>query len=94
MTVYGFYPVSQKIHNSQFTIINYQLSIFNSQLIPLRGLFLLAARHSANKFALCTRSAASVLSFQFSVFNSQLSTVNYQFSINPPSGSFPPPCKG
>ena len=30
-----------------------------SVLTPLRGLFLLAARHSANKFALCSRSAAS-----------------------------------
>ena len=78
MTVYGFYPVSQTIHNSQFTIINYQLSIFNSQLIPLRGLFLLAAQHSANKFALCTRSAASVHNYQLSTVNCQLSTVNCQ----------------
>ena len=31
------------------------------QLILLRRLFLLAARHSANKFALCSRSAASVI---------------------------------
>ena len=31
-----------------------------SALILLRRLFLLAARHSANKFALCARSAASV----------------------------------
>ena len=36
----------------------------NSQLILLRSLFFLAARYSANKFALCSRSAASVLNSQ------------------------------
>ena len=41
--------------------VNSQFTIHNSQLIPLRGLFLLAARHSANKFALCACSAASVV---------------------------------
>ena len=42
-----------------------------SVLIPLRGLFFLAARHSANKFALCSRSAASV---PFSVLRSPFSS--------------------
>ena len=37
------------IHNSQFTIKSFLR----------KTLFLLAARHSANKFALCSRSAAS-----------------------------------
>ena len=36
-------------------------------LILLRRLFFLAARHSANKFALCARSASSVFRFLFSV---------------------------
>ncbi|MBQ2702541.1 MAG: ACP S-malonyltransferase [Alistipes sp.] len=64
--------------------VNSQFTIHNSQLIPLRGLFLLAARHSANKFALCARSAASVHNSQFTIedqerdkiVNCQLSTVN------------------
>ena len=72
------------IHNSQFTIEDSQFTIHDSQLIPLRGLFLLAARHSANKFALCARSAASVHNSQFTIedqerdkiVNCQLSTVN------------------
>ena len=49
----------------------------NSQLILLRRLFLLAARHSANKFALCSRSAASVLNSQFSIY------------LNKPSAEWP-----
>ena len=41
---------------------------FRFPLTLLRRLFFLAARHSANKFALCSRSAASVFRFPFTVF--------------------------
>ena len=43
--------------------------ILHFALTLLRRLFLLATRHSANKFALCSRSAASVLNFAFCILN-------------------------
>ena len=60
----------------------------NFALTLLRRLFLLAARHSANKFALCSRSAASV---RLSSLVSRLSSLVYStYSTNPfkysPSG--------
>ena len=72
--------------NSQFTIHNSQFTIEDSQLIPLRGLFLLAARHSANKFAsaLAPQRRFTIHNSQFTIegqerdkiVNCQLSTVN------------------
>ncbi|MBR2032756.1 MAG: hypothetical protein IKA04_11195, partial [Alistipes sp.] len=57
--------------NSQFSALSSQLSALNSQLkkfsvlIPLRGLFFLAARKNANKFAFFSRSASSVPFFHY-----------------------------
>ena len=66
--------------------VNSQFTIHNSQLIPLRGLFLLAARHSANKFAsaLAPQRRFTIHNSQFTIegqerdkiVNCQLSTVN------------------
>ena len=69
-----------KMQNAECRMQNSELlSALSSQLILLCRLFFLAARHSANKFALCTRSAASVLSSQFSVFRFPFFVLNSLF---------------